>query len=294
MLPENAPMHLAEAFAHVLGTPERGAMAFARCLSGEVLRALTASKTFNVPGWQVAAVVDQADPASRCIRADQSVEWRENKTEANLLLVDQVTAGAGMDGIYSAAREISEETLFATAIKLVSQRLPHGYKGFANKALRKAGWGSRRHPLAPWSAFSYLCQAEQDPKAVGGALPRIGLWPLRIDGKPDETDLDKASLLAERLLPAESTRLSPEQRASSLKLGKDEKPLEDRLAGLLRKIDYLPRLEALRRLEDEPELWLNRLNPGIFDGQALHEITWIPWRGRTGRPLNWSGLSVNS
>ena len=45
---------------------------------------------------------------------------REAKDQAVLLLVDTATAGAGMDGIYSAAREIDEEALFAYKDRLIS------------------------------------------------------------------------------------------------------------------------------------------------------------------------------
>lgn len=290
---DNEPGFLADAFALVLGGAKPGTMAFVRCLSGDVIRTLAATEAFDVPGWQVAAIVGQADPSSRCITADQAVEWRENKAEASLLLVDQVTAGAGMDGIYSAAREVSEGELFTAAMDLARKNLPHGYKGFANKALKKAGLGRRRNPLAPWTAFSYLCRVAQNSQAIGGALPQIGLWPLAIDGRPDGADLDKAGLLVERVLPVEGSRLSPEQRAASLKLGSDQKQLEVQLADLLREIDPLPRIDALERLECKPDLWLNRMTPGIFDEQALQEIVWIPWRGKTGRPLAWSGLSLD-
>ena len=129
MLPENVPRYLADAFTRVLGGPEPGAMAFTRCLSGEVIRALAATEAFDVHGWQMAAVVDRADSSSRSITADQAVEWRENKAEATLLLVDPVTAGAGMDGIYSAAREVSEEELFAEAMDLVRRSCLTDIKG---------------------------------------------------------------------------------------------------------------------------------------------------------------------
>jgi len=195
-----------------------------------------------------------------------------------------------MDGIYGATREIGEAELFAQAIELARQQLPRGYKGFAQKALTKAGWGTRRRPLAPWAALDYLCRACEDADQVGAALPVIGLWPLATDGAPDAADLDKSLLLVERLIPAHGSRLSPEQRAGALKLGDSEAARETELARLLRQIDALPRLDALARVGQKREFWLNRMEPGLFDDQALQGIEWLSWRGKTGKPGRWSGL----
>ena len=63
----------------------------------------------------------------RAITADRAVELRETKAAPVLLLVDTARAGAGMDGIYSAAQEINEATLFNEALRLagseITQRL---------------------------------------------------------------------------------------------------------------------------------------------------------------------------
>jgi len=103
---------LGDAFGQILGRPELGSMAFVRCLPPNVTAALAAHEGFSVAGWRVAAVVDSPNPQTRCIAADQAVEWREGKGEATLLLVDSGRAGAGMDGIYGATREIGEAELF--------------------------------------------------------------------------------------------------------------------------------------------------------------------------------------
>ncbi|WP_295623073.1 hypothetical protein, partial [uncultured Lamprocystis sp.] len=195
MLTEAIRSILKGAFARILGQPESGSMAFVRCLPAELVGTLAADAAFVLEGWQVAAVRDTADPAARCITADQAVEWREDKADAALLLIDPQRAGAGMDGIYSAAREIGESELFDLAVELARQRLPHGCKGFALKALFKAGWKKRRRPLAPWSALAYLGRAAEDAQVVGTALPMIGLWPIAITDRPSETDLDHAAVL---------------------------------------------------------------------------------------------------
>lgn len=293
MLPENAAPLLALALTDILGRPEPGSMAFVRCLSPDVARGLAADPRFALTGWQVAAVVEKKDTEQRWITADEAVEWREDKAEPALLLVDATAAGAGMDGIYSAAREIGESDLFDVALELARQKLPHGYKSFAKRALEKARQVSRQRSLAPWRAFSYLCRAVLRTEDAGGALPLIGLWPVAIGDKPDESDLDKAARLTERMFPLQGTRLSPEQRVTTLKLGQEDAETERQLSAFLREVESLPRLDALARVEGMTEFWLNRLPHSLFDEQALQAIEWVPWRGKTGKPQAWSGLLEN-
>ena len=293
MMTDNIAPLLALAFTEIVGQPEPGSMAYTRCLPPEVVRTLAADARFTVSGWQIAAVVEAENLNHRCITADKAVEWREDKQGATLLLVDPASAGAGMDGIYSAAKEIGETELFATAQELARQRLPQDYKGFVQKALTKARQTARQRNLAPWCAFDYLCRAVQRTDTAGGALPQIGLWPVAIGDKPDKEDLDRAARLVERLFPMQGVRLTPEARVAALKLGAGEEETERRLIRFLRETERLPRLEALALLESEPDFWLNRLRPGLFDEQTLQSITWVPWRGKTRKPAAWSGLIAN-
>ena len=142
-LPSNATPLLARAFKKLLGRTTAGSMAFVRCLPAEVVTALAADPLFDLAPWKVAAVTDRADAATRRITADVAVEWREDKADPVLLLVDTDTAGAGMDGIYSAARELSEQQLFDTCIQLAHEGLPHGCKRFAEAARKKARRAAR-------------------------------------------------------------------------------------------------------------------------------------------------------
>lgn len=294
MLPENAAPLLGLAFANLLGRPEPGSMAFVRCLPPDVTRELVSDNRFVLPGWQIAAVVEAKDATRRWITADEAVEWREDKAEPSLLLVDSTAAGAGMDGIYSAAREIGEAELFAVALEFARQKLQHGFKSYARRALDKARQISHQRSLAPWQAFSYLCRAALRPEDAGGALPLLGLWPVAIGDKPKDSDLDKAARLTERMFPMHGARLSPEQRVGALKLAQDAAETERHLSAFLREMDSLPRLEALSRVEGIPDFWLNQLNPGLFDEQTLQAIDWVTWRGKTGKPQAWSGLLENN
>lgn len=289
---ENAAPILALALKELLGPALPGSMAFIRCLPGEVARELASDQRFSVLGWRVALVCQTPDETARAITADQAVEWREDKVEAVLLLVDTTHAGAGMDGIYSAAREIAEAELFTKAKALAREKLVHGGKGFADKALSKARRLARNKALSPWREFAYLCRAAYSLEGLGAALPEIGLWPVAVADRPDDDDLEKSARLVERLLAG--NRQSAETRVAGLQLPAADAAAARDLAEFLRVADSYSRLDALARLEKREDLWLNRLRPGLFDNQTLQGIRWETWRRANGNRLAWSGLTRNA
>ena len=104
---------LGQAFKEVLGRAEPGAMAFVRCLTPDVVDKARCGRRFlRTRVGRVRRVADSDDADLRTITADRAVEMREAKGDATLLLVDTHLAGAGMDGIYSASREVDEASLF--------------------------------------------------------------------------------------------------------------------------------------------------------------------------------------
>src|ERR1019366_2483532 len=109
---------LSRAFERLLGNADPGTMAFVRCLTPDVVEALASTNAFAPREWRVYRIADAEDEARRTMTADRAVEMREAKCDAVLLLVDTARAGAGMDGIYSAAREVDEENLFKEALPL--------------------------------------------------------------------------------------------------------------------------------------------------------------------------------
>ncbi len=292
-LPSNAIPLLREAFERLLGKAAPGSVAYVRCLHADIALGLAGNPQFVLDAWKIAAVTDRADRSSRRITADQAVEWREDKADPLLLLVDVDNAGAGMDGIYSAAREVSEDALFGASLRLAHERLPHGCKGFADAARRKARHTSRNQSLSPWREFAYLCRAKAGQHLLGEALPEIGLWPVATDEVLDIGDLDRSARLVERLLPRVANRQSPEARVVALRLPESQTDEARRLARFLNEAERFSRLDALQRLEAEEELWINRLRPGVFETQSLRSIEWLLWRGKSGKLLAWSGLMDN-
>ena len=81
---------------------------------------------------------------------------------------------------------------------------------------------------------------------------------------------------------------------AALRLPESQTDEARELTGFLNDAERSSRLDALQRLESKENLWINRLRPGIFDSQSLRGIEWMPWRGKTGKLLAWSGLTDNS
>ena len=132
---------LGQSFAKVLGRAEPGSLAFARCLTSDIVAALANDMTFAPLDWLVLRVADTDNENTRTITADRAVELREAKAAALLLLVDTARAGAGMDGIYSAAREVDEASLFGEALRLarreITRQLSSKHRDYADRRLRR-------------------------------------------------------------------------------------------------------------------------------------------------------------
>lgn len=274
--------YLSRALSELLGEPVQGSVAFLRCLPSGQVDALISADDFEVPGWTVYAVVDKAGP--RSITADQAVELREDKADPVLFLVDPLRAGAGLDGIYSAAREIGESQLFRTARALARKPFPD--KAFLNAAIRRAERLGRRRRLTPSQDFDFHVAALTD--GPGAAVARLGLWPIETEGTPSEQELDLSASLSDRLLFAQDGRAIGD-RVRALLL---DDPTEQAGAGLERflreKTDAGP-LACAMTLVEHRDLWLGRLQPR-FSGQALQTLRIVSWRDGKGALLKWSGL----
>ena len=193
MLTDSHVTLLSRALENLLGKPEEGSMAFVRCLTGEIIQGLAASSSFAPGSWVVKRVADHDDKNSRTITADRAVELRESKTGATLLLVDTSKAGAGMDGIYSASREVGEASLFAEANGLAVRAISKNHREYAERAVKKARGRGRRNNVSPWSEFDFYARTAATAIQPGALLHLIGLWPVEdSDATVDQKSLDIA------------------------------------------------------------------------------------------------------
>ena len=145
---------LGQAFEQVLSRAECGAVAFVRCLTPDVVKRLAEDANFCVQNWQVRRVADADDANLRTITADRAVEMREAKGDAILLFVDTHLAGAGMDGIYSASREVDEAGLFEEARRLAGAEVTRRSSS-AHTANMPSEPSKRRRDSAASTAFRH-------------------------------------------------------------------------------------------------------------------------------------------
>lgn len=287
---------LAKAFDTVLGRPEPGGMAFVRCLTHDVVDTLASDvDSFRIPGWRVKRVADAEDKGGRTITADQAVEIRESKSEPVLLLVDTERAGAGMDGIFSATREVGEKDLFVAAHRLaakeITRALSAGHRKYAERAVSRARGYGGRFAVSPWRVFDFYCHVASNKRPAGAYLYLLGLWPVKGAAGADALpDLDLSRQFVDRLLAAGVAGRTPTQRIEGLRL---LRPTSNQLQGLerfLREAATMPVRLALHLLVDREILWINALRTeGAVDEILSVELS--PWRTKAGRVIKWSGLT---
>ena len=288
---------LGQAFAQVLRQAERGTMAFVRCLTPDVVEHLAASDSFAPEGWQVWRVADLDAAAIRTITADHAVERRETKGDATLLLVDTDRAGAGMDGIYSASREVDEASLFGEARRLaaseVTRQLSSMHRQYAERAIRKAEGFRGRYRVSPWTAFDFLCRIAAWRRHPGDFLHLLGLWPIKASDESDAAgELSNSQRFVNHLLGTAASGLTIPARIESLRL---ETPADEQRRDLERFLyaaEAQPLLHALERLADKEHLWVGTLR--IQSAQEIQAIELTSWRNRNGKVAKWSGLVEES
>ena len=285
---------LARAFESVLGTPRTGALAFVRCLTPDVVEALAGDASFSPGGWRVRRVADEARDEKRTVTADQAVEIRESKGEATLLLIDTERAGAGMDGIYSAAREVSEAALLETAQWLaggeITKQLSAKSRRFAERAVRKARGHGGTHGVSYWSEFDFLCRVAAGERPPGAYLHLLGLWPIldREDANRSE-DLNTSRMFVESLLGVAGSTISPVARIEAVRLDRESEREPGDLERFLSEVDTEPLLSALERLAGKRHLWVGALRIER-PADSIRGIQLTSWRNRNGKIAKWSGL----
>ncbi len=284
----------AGAFERVLGRAEPGAMAFVRCLNPEVVEWLARDRTFVPAGWQVFRVADADDPEARTITADRAVELREAKADPVLLVVDTARAGAGMDGIYSAAQEVQESELLSHARRLAASELAKALtreaREHAEQALKRTRRSARWLSISYWAEFDFLVRVAAARHDPGELLQLLGLWPVKADPAADWAHaLDLSWVFVHRLLGTAAVGLTPAQRIDSLKLLAPSDGQRADLERFVRSAATKPILVALEELADKEHLWINSLRTEAA-AQDILSIELVPWRTNTGRIAKWSGL----
>ena len=283
---------LGRAFEGLLGRPERGAMAFVRCLAPEVVATLAVDAMFAPDGWRVLRVADTDDEANRTTDADTAVELRETKGDATLLLVDTGRAGAGMDGIYSAAREVGEAELFTKAGRLARAEVTSENRAYAERAIRRAQGVGRHDSVSPWAEFDFLCRTAAHRRHPGEYVHLLGLWPVEAAADGDAgAELAASRRFVDRLLGVAAAGLTVPARIASLRIAAGGAQRRD-LERFLGEAATRPLRDALEALADQPHLWIGSLP--VHPSDDIQAIELASWRNRNGRIARWSGLEETS
>ena len=284
------------AFEKILGAAEPGTVAFVRCLTPDITRNLAADSSFAPEGWEIRRVADEDDDKTRTVTADRAVEIRETKADATLFLVDTDLAGAGMDGIYSAGREVDEDGLFDEALRLAGAEITRRRSGkdrkYAERAIAKSQTYGRRFGVSPWVKFDFLCRAAASGKHPGEHIHLLGLWPTKKEGnpRPDDEELDESRMFVGRLLGTPVVGFTPARRIETLRLLQPSEQQSRDLEKFLRAAATKPLLDALGELADKQHLWINSLRIEAA-AQSIQKIELLPWRTGNDKITKWSGLT---
>ena len=285
---------LSRALEHLLRRGSAGDLAFTRAFGRTDIDQALADGMNSVGDWKILAVGESSGHG--WVTADQAVEVREDKGPATFLFVDAHGAGAGMDGIYSAAREIDEKTLFKEAMSLVlKQRNERGWRDFADEAIKKARrLGGRRNSTSLRQEFEFLGRLEQDPSEGGRLVRLVGLWPVvGVTAVECGQLLGQSAMIVEKLMMPPATSQAPVMRINGLVLSESSSEQIAKLEEALRSLGSRPKADVLENIAKIPQLWLGNLRPAFLDS-SLAQIIVLSWRRPNGKLLAWSGLQSES
>jgi len=277
-------------FTELSGHPSEGNVTFCRCLSPSIVESLAANPTFAPEAWDVRAVVDEIDTDRRLITSDQAVEIREDKGKAVLLLIDVLRAGAGMDGIYSASRELTEEMIFHQTKLLTRKEVGRELFDKAEQAIKQVRYIGERKSLSKWQQIQFLASLCAAPAELGRSISLLGLWPIQGDADSiKEKDLQISARMVDRLFLGSGNARTPAERVESLLL-KDETPAQEvGLQQVVREAARRPLAEVISQVVDNTALWLGNIQPE-FLSQQLRKVTVRSWRSKQGKIGKWSGM----
>lgn len=277
-------------FSELTGNATDGNVTFCRCLSPSIVESLAENRQFSPAGWDVRAVVQDQDDARRFITSDHAVEIREDKGSAILLLIDVLRAGAGMDGIYSASRELTEEMIFHQTKLLTRRTVGRELFDKAEQAVKQVRYIGERKSLSKWQQIQFFASLCANPEDFGRSIALLGLWPIQGGAESiQDSDLQVAARIVDRLFLGSGNARTPSERVESLLL-KDETPAQEvGLQQIVREADRRPLAEVISQVVSRSELWLGEIQPQ-FLSQQLRRVKIRTWRNTKGKVGKWSGL----
>ncbi|MCF7960592.1 MAG: hypothetical protein K9M08_07605 [Pirellula sp.] len=289
-LTDEMVVFLNRVFTELTGFATDGNVTFCRCLSPSVVESLAGNLRFSPEGWEVRAVVQEKDDFRRFITSDHAVEIREDKGRAILLLIDVLRAGAGMDGIYSASRELTEEMIFQQTKQLTRREVGRDVFAKAEQAVKQVRYIGERKSISKWQQIQFFASLCAAPEDFGRSIALLDLWPIQGDaGAIQEHDLQVSARMVDRLFLGSGKARTPSERVESLLL-KDETPVQEvALQQMVRESARRPLSEVIAQIVLNSTLWLGEIKPE-FLSQQLRKVRIRTWRNNQTKIGKWSGL----
>lgn len=266
----------------------KGNICFIRCIPEDLIEEINRSNIREINEWSI-YVISRDKKNDFFISSDQAVELRENKDKDIIFIIeDERSAGAGMDGIYSASREITENELYNGAISSASLELDKDLYEIIEKAKKKAKMISNHQTYTLYLDLLVRSRCVQDPPNSGYYLTYFGYWPIDLNKNKKDIDFELSSQVVQRLF-FNFNHLTTRQKVNSLLV--KEEHYEKELISYLESEGGNFWKDTLKNLKDRRDLWLNNIDPKFLD-HDVKEIKVLPWRSKSGKPKSFSGLEL--
>ena len=231
-------------------------------------------------------VADVEHIEDRTVTADIAVEMREAKGAAVLLLVDTERAGAGMDGIYSAAQEVDEAALFRQAGRLAGSEITRRHSSASRRYARtgdqeSTGGTGADTPCHYGPSSTFFVALLWVSGCPAGICICSACGPFMNPRTSESSnDLDTSRMLVDRLLgPARRQPPTGRSYPGHIRLDLDSERECGALERFLHSVDTKPLFVALESLAENEELWIGNLRPEP-PAQSIQGIELNSWRNR--------------
>ena len=290
---------LTETVARLADSADTGAIAFLRtsevAIIDRICKDLSRIKDNRIADWEIYVVDD--DPNRKIpfvIQGDKAVELREAKEKALILIINDRHQESGLDGIFSAGREISE-------VDLINE--------YRNELLETSSlWGSAKlielaikyskevATLVGRLEVIELIEFANDLPHFLENLWRIGLWPIAGDTPANLVNryLEISKGLVRDLLRVSSNSAMPTDRLRSLDIipnGNEEDLLQ--VSRFISECDKSRIQDVFVTNPLDDKFFVGNWDLQLLEQDEVREIFLEAWRGSNGKATAWSGLSTD-
>ncbi len=291
---------LTETIVRLADSAEKGSITYLRtselAIIDRISSELSRLKSNYISGWDLYLVDDKPNMRnSFMILGDNAVELREAKEKALILVINDRHQESGLDGIFSAGKEISEANLIDEYRKELLRSSPlKAYVKLVELAIKY----SKEVATAVGRLESIgLIEQSSNLSEFLEKLWLIGLWPIAGDTPPNLIDgyLEISKLLVRDLIRVSSNSAMPTDRLRSLDIVPNEN--EDDLLEVSRFISECDKGRIQDAFLADPldsKFFIGNWKLELLEQDEVSEIFIESWRGSNGKATTWSGLSQDT